>query len=77
MSKEGVDLAVRNTNSPQFSPEVYIPLIHTLLEFYLAQSVVHSQWESASGFVERGIVGSEVAGRVVAMICGFYCGGWE
>ena len=29
------------------------PLIHTRLESTLAQSVVYSQWEVTSGFVER------------------------
>jgi len=38
------------------------PLIHTLLEFNVAQSVAHSLCEIASGFVER--VGGE-AGKVV------------
>ena len=30
------------------------PLIHTLLDFNLAQFVVHSQWHKVGGFIARG-----------------------
>jgi len=44
LSKRSVDLAVRNTNSPRSSSNCGLhPLIHTLLEFTLAQNVGVSQ----------------------------------
>ena len=58
-----MDLAIRNKNSPRLQRKFALhPLIHTLLEFNVAQSVAHSLCEIASGFVER--VGGE-AGKVV------------
>ena len=58
-----VPLVTRNVTSPRSVRKCRLhPLIHTLLEFNVAQSVAHSLCEIASGFVER--VGGE-AGKVV------------